>query len=91
MGYVWNESGTNISAITCEGGKMPHETQLLKNTTYNPCPNCGTERVVIRAVMGRLLDLMTVMRQRQLLLMAPELNPIMDDLIESIGRLRHQQ
>jgi hypothetical protein len=70
---------------------MPHETQLLKNTAYNPCPSCGTERVVIRAVMGRMLDLMTVMRQRQLLLIAPELNTIMDDLIESIGRLRHQQ
>jgi hypothetical protein len=45
----------------------------------------------MRAVMGRMLDLMTVMRQRQLLLIAPELSPIMDDLIESIGRLRHQQ
>ena len=31
------------------------------------------------------------MRQRQLLLIAPELNPIVDDLIELVGRLRHQQ
>jgi hypothetical protein len=70
---------------------MPQETQLLKNVIYNPCPNCGTERDVMRAVMGRMLDLMAVMRQRQLLLIAPELNPIVDDLIELIGRLRHQQ
>jgi len=71
---------------------MPQETQLLKKPTYNtPCPNCGTERVVMRTVMGRMLDLMAVMRQRQLLLIAPELNPIVDDLIELIGRLRHQQ
>ena len=70
---------------------MPQETQVLKNTTYNPCPNCGTERDVMRAVMVRMLDLMAVMRQRQLLLIAPELNPIVDDLIELIGRLRHHQ
>jgi len=70
---------------------MPQETQLLKKVTYNPCPNCGTERDVMRAVMVRMLDLLAVMKQRQLLLMTPELNPIMDDLIEFIGRLRHQQ
>jgi len=71
---------------------MPQQTQLLKKPTYNnSCPNCGTERVVMRAVMVRMLDLMAVMRQRQLLLIAPELNPIVDDLIEFIGRLRHQQ
>ena len=57
MGYIWNEKRTNISAFTREGEIMPHETQLLKHVVYNPCPNCGTERDLMRAVMGRMLEL----------------------------------